>query len=135
MAYLNLTKACPKCGTAISGWHARLLSKDHTMANAPLADTPDEKATWGPFACTACGAKLVLACEDPRLVHKLAGAIFVSVVAGFVLPAFIGLATCFSCGLILVVLLIALSGAWIIARAINVGVVKPASVFVSDRTP
>lgn len=132
MSNLHFTKVCPKCGTAISGWHARLLSKDHAIANAPIADALDEKATWGPFACTACGAKLVLTYEDPRLVHKLAGAIFVSVVAGFVLPAFIGLATCFSCGLILVALLVALSGAWIIARAIKVGVVKTAPIFISD---
>jgi len=135
MAYLNLTKACPKCGTAISGWHARLLSKNHTMANAPLADAPHEMTTWGPFACMACGTKLVLIRTDPKLVHKLAGAVFVSIVAGFILPAFIGLARCFSCGLILVGLPIALSAAWIIARSIKVGVVKPASVFVSDRTP
>jgi len=98
------------------------------------AGAPDE-TTWGPFACTACGAKLILTLTDPKLVHKLAGAVFVSIVAGFVLPAFLGLARCFSCGLVLVGLLIALSAAWIITRSIKVGVVKAPTVFVSDRAP
>jgi hypothetical protein len=135
MAYLNLSKACPKCGTAISGWHARLLSKDHAIVDTSLADAPHKKITWGPFACTACGAKLVLTCDDSHLVHKLAGAVFVSIVAGFILGYFIGWGGCFSCDMLLIGLLIALNAAWIVARSIKVGVVKTASVFVSDRAP
>jgi len=135
MAYLNLTKACPQCGTEISGWYARLLSKGHAIEDTSLADASHKKTTWGPFACTACGAKLVLIRTDPRLREKIAGAAFVSVVAGFVLGYFIGWGGCSSCDLLLIGLLIALSGAWIITRSITVEVVKTASVFVSDRAP
>lgn len=135
MAYPNLTKACPQCGELISGWHTRLFGKDCTTERDSFANPPVDRTTWGPFACTACGAKLVLIRTDPKLVHKLAGAVFVSVVAGFILGYFIGWAGCFSCDLLLIGLLIALNAAWIVARSIKVGVVKTAPVFVSDTAP
>lgn len=131
MAELNLAKVCPQCGTAIRGWHARLLGRDVALEGA----LRDGKATWGPFACTACGTKLVLILTDPKLVHKLAGAVLASIVAGFILGLVIGWGGCFICDLFLIGVLIALSGALIIARSIRVDVTKTAPVFVSDMAP
>jgi predicted RNA-binding Zn-ribbon protein involved in translation (DUF1610 family) len=90
MDYLHLTKACPQCGEVIAGWHKRLFGKDRASEWEPFADSSVDKSTWGPFACTACGARLILTCTDPKLVYKIAGAVFVGFVAGFILPAFIG---------------------------------------------
>ena len=134
MDYLHLAKACPQCGEVISGWHKRLWSKDRTKVSEHFVEAHFDKATWGPFACTACGAKLVLICADPRLVHKMAGAVFAGFIAGFILPAFIGLAACFLCGLVLAGLLMALFVSLIIARSIAVEVGKTDSPFINEST-
>ena len=132
--YMNptLPKTCPRCGNEISGWHKHLLNKDHARALQPFDDSSIDKGAWGPFACTACGARLVLICTDHKLVYKIAGAVFVGFIAGFILPAFIGLATCFSCGLFFAGLLIALFASLIIARSITVEVVKTAPTVIND---
>lgn len=132
MDYLNLTKACPQCGEVIAGWHQRLLRKDRTTESDPYAESHFDKATWGPFACTACGARLVLTCTDHKLVYKIAGAVFVGFVAGFIVPAFIGLARCFLCGVFFAGLLIALFASLITARSIAVAVVKTAPNLIND---
>ena len=136
MDYLHLTKACPQCGEVIAGWHQRLLRKDRTAESEPYAESHFDKATWGPFPCTACGARLVLTCTDHKLVHKIAGAVFVGFVAGFIVPAFIGLATCFLCGVFFAGLLIVLFASLIIARSIAVAVVKTVPTVIKDpRSP
>jgi hypothetical protein len=128
MAELSLAKVCPQCGTAIRGWHTRLLGRDAATQGA----LRDGKTTWGPFACTACGAKLVLILTDPKLVHKLAGAVLASIVAGFVLGFVIGWGGCFGCDMLLIGLFIAASAGWIISRSIKVEVVRTAPVFIND---
>ncbi len=129
-----LTKACPQCGEVISGWHQRLLGKGRAAARESFAHPLADKTTSGPFACAACGARLVLTCTDPRLVHKMAGAVFAGFIAGFILPAFIGLAACFLCGLIFAGLLMALFVSLIIARSVTVEVVKAGAAFINEST-
>lgn len=133
MNYLHLTKACPQCSEVIAGWHKRLFRKDRASEWEPFADSPVDKTTWGPFACAVCGARLVLICADHKLIYKIAGAVFAGLVAGFILPAFIGLARCFFRGLFFAVLLIALFVFMIIARAVTVDVVKSASAFITGK--
>ncbi len=132
MDYLKLTKACPQCGEVISGWHKHLLGSARNTERQPFANPSLEKATSGPFACAACGARLVLICTDSKLVHKMAGAAFAGFIAGFILPAFIGLAACFLCGLIFAGLLMALFVSLIIARAISVEAVKTGAAFITE---
>ena len=67
-------------------------------------------------------------------MYKIAGAVFAGFVAGFILPAFIGLATCFLCGVFFAGLLIALFASLIVARAITVTAVKTGSAFLNELT-
>ena len=124
MAWPHLTKSCPQCGEAVSGWHRRLFGGGRTITRDTADGTPGIKLTSTPFACSACGANLLLSFADPHLVHKLAAVVFASIVAGFVLAIVVGIIGCFVCDLLLIGLLEALTVPWIIARAVRLDMVK-----------
>ena len=135
--FLGLEKNCPQCSSPVEGWLGRLfnaygLSIKDRSRRATTGSTPDATFTSAPFACRTCGRRLGLKFTDSHFLPKLAGAVVAGFVAGFIFPAFIGLAACFICGVFFASLFVALLAAWLFARAVSVDATSSASAFLND---